>query len=168
MPRQDTRIESEGAEFLVLSQLLIAGIPTFKSYTNTPGYDLVATNPGKNSAARLSVKSRWKTGAEGFIIKNFDCDFVVIAKLNRGSKDGRSKVLPPEFFVFPVEVARAIPRTAGWGKVSFSKIPELETYRDRWDLIRDFLDVPRSVPSGRKRTDAALEGMQGNRRRHRV
>jgi hypothetical protein len=79
MPRQDTRIESEGAEFLVLSQLLIAGIPTFKSYTNTPGYDLVATNPEKNSSARLSVKSRWKTGAEGFIIKNFQLNLRCIA-----------------------------------------------------------------------------------------
>ncbi|HPM81389.1 MAG TPA: hypothetical protein PLF81_11850 [Candidatus Anammoximicrobium sp.] len=168
MPRQDTRIESEGAEFLVLSQLLIAGIPTFKSYTNTPGYDLVATNPEKNSSARLSVKSRWKTGAEGFIIKNFQCDFVVIAKLNRGSKDGRSKVLPPEFFVLPVEVARAIPRTPGWGKVSFSRVPELEMYRDRWDLIRDFLDVPRSLPPGPTRPDLALEGTRCNRRRARV
>ena len=52
MPRQNTRIESEGAEFLVLGQLLIAGIPTYKSYTNMPGYDLVATNPDANSSAR--------------------------------------------------------------------------------------------------------------------
>jgi hypothetical protein len=116
----------------------------------------------------LSVKSRWKTGAEGFIIKNFQCDFVVIAKLNRGSKDGRSKVLPPEFFVLPVEVARAMPRTPGWGKLSFSRVPELEMYRDRWDLIRDFLDVPRSLPPGRTRPDSALEGTQCNRRRARV
>jgi len=149
MPRQDTRIESEGAEFLVLSQLLIAGILTFKSYTNTPGYDLIATNPETNSSARISVKSRWKTGAEGFLIKSFDCDFVVIAKLNRGSKDGRSKVLPPEFFVLPVAVTRAIPRTQGWGKISFSKIPHLETYRDRWDLIRDFLNARRIVTVSR-------------------
>jgi hypothetical protein len=57
MPRQDTRIGSEGAEFLVLSQLLIAGIPTFKSYTNTQGYDLAATNPEKNSSARFVFQS---------------------------------------------------------------------------------------------------------------
>jgi hypothetical protein len=30
MPRQNTRLESEGAEFLVLGQLSIAGIPTYK------------------------------------------------------------------------------------------------------------------------------------------
>ncbi len=39
--------------------------------------------------------------ATGFIIKDFDCDFVVVVKLNRGSKDGSGKVLPPEFFILP-------------------------------------------------------------------
>lgn len=139
MPRQNTQLESEGAEFLVLGQLLIQGIPAYKTYTNMPGYDLVATNPEKNRAARLQVKSRWKTNAEGFIIKNFDCDFVVIVKLNRGSKDGEAKVLPPEFYILPVEVARDLPRTKGWGKVSFRNIPDLESYRDHWELIRTFL-----------------------------
>lgn len=139
MPRQNTRLESEGAEFLVLGQLLMAGIPTYKSYSNTPGFDLVAASPDAHSSARISVKSRWRTKAEGFIIKSFDCDFVVIVKLNRGSKDGRAEVLPPEFFVLPVEVVRAAPRTAGWGKISFASIPDFEQYRDHWHLIRDFL-----------------------------
>ena len=140
MPRQNTQLESEGAEFLVLGQLLIQGIPSYKTYTNMPGYDLVATDPERNRAARIQIKSRWKTKAEGFIIKNFDCDFVIVVKLNRGSKDGKADILPPEYFVLPVDVAEALPRTEGWGKVSFSNIPELETYRSNWDLIRDFLN----------------------------
>ena len=140
MVRQDTRLESEGAEFLVLGQLLIQGIPTYKTYTNMPGYDLVATNPDKNRAARIQVKSRWKTKAEGFIIKNFDCDFVVVVKLNRGAKNGTQDVLPPEYYVFPVGVAQALPRTEGWGKVSFKDIPNLESYRDCWGPIRTFLN----------------------------
>ncbi len=140
MPRQNTQLESEGAEFLVLGQLLIQGIPSYKTYTNMPGYDLVATDPDRNRAARIQIKSRWKTKAEGFIIKNFDCDFVIVVKLNRGSKDGKADILPPEYFVLPVDVAEALPRTEGWGKVSFSNIPELETYRSNWDLIRDFLN----------------------------
>jgi hypothetical protein len=139
MARQDTQLQAAGAEFLVLGQLLCDGIPAFKSYTNMKGYDLVAVNPERNISARVQVKSRWKTKAEGFIIKNFDCDFVVIALLNRGSKKGNAEIRPPEFFVLPVDIARKLPRTEGWGKVSFSKFPELETYRDRWDLIRNFL-----------------------------
>lgn len=31
MPRMDTRLESEGAEFLVLGNLLIQGIATYKT-----------------------------------------------------------------------------------------------------------------------------------------
>jgi hypothetical protein len=139
MARQNTRIESEGAEFLVLGQLLIAGIPAFKAYTHMPGYDVIATNPEKNTSARVSVKSRWRTKADGFIITSFDCDFVVVVKLNRGSKAGTDEVRAPEFFVFPVEVARSFPRTEGWGKVRFRKIPNMDSYRDKWTLIRDFL-----------------------------
>ena len=140
MPRQNTRLESEGAEFLALGQLLIQGIPSYKTYTNMPGYDLVATNPEKNRAARLQIKSRWKTKPEGFIIKNINCDFVVIVRLNRGSKDGLSDVLPPEYLVLPVDIARALPRTPNWGKISFNSIPELESYRDNWGFVRHFLE----------------------------
>jgi hypothetical protein len=121
MGRQDTRLESEGAEFLVLGNLLIEGIASYKTYTNMPGYDLIATNPDQNRAARIQVKSRWKTRAEGFIIKNFDCDFVVVVKLNRGSKDGRQKVLAPEYFVLPSELARSLPRTKKWVKFHSAK-----------------------------------------------
>jgi hypothetical protein len=139
MARQDTQLQAAGAEFLVLGHLLIEGIPAFKSYTNMKGYDLVVVNPETNRSARIQVKSRWKTKAEGFIIKNFDCDFVVIALLNRGSKDGKAEKNLPEFFVLPVAIAEQLPRTEGWGKVSFSKFPQLETYRDSWELIRTFL-----------------------------
>jgi len=110
LPRRDTRLESEGAEFLVLGELLIRGIPGYKAYTNMPGYDLVALDPDRDTIARISVKSRWVTDATGFIIKNFNCDFVVIAKLNRGTKKAPQKVLSPEFFVLPVEAVNNTPK----------------------------------------------------------
>ena len=46
--RKDTKLESEGAEFLVLGRLLLEKITAFKTYTNFPGYDLIATNGDKN------------------------------------------------------------------------------------------------------------------------
>jgi hypothetical protein len=104
-----------------------------------PGYDLVAMNRDHTRLARIQIKSRWKTRAEGFIIKNFDCDFVVIVKLNRGSKDGSAEILPPEYFVLPVTVAKSLPRSKGWGKVSITKIPNLQSYRDKWNLVINFL-----------------------------
>jgi hypothetical protein len=118
MARQNTQLESAGAEFLVLGHLLIEGIPAFKSYTNMKGYDLVATNADKNLSVRIQVKSRWRTRAEGFIINNFECDFVVVALLNRGSKDKKAEIRPPEYFIIPVDRVCALPRTEGWGKVS--------------------------------------------------
>ncbi len=141
MARQDTRLESEGAEFLVLGQLLIHRIPSYKTYTNMPGYDLVATNPDERSSARIQVKSRWRTGAPGFLIKNFDCEFVVAVRLNRGSKAKKSKILPPEHFVFPVEVVKSVHRTSDWGKAYFRDIENLESYRDNWQLIARHLGL---------------------------
>ncbi|MCZ4251455.1 hypothetical protein [Pseudoalteromonas shioyasakiensis] len=139
MPRLDTRLEAEGAEFLVLGQLLLHKIATYKTYTNMPGYDLVATNPESNKSAMVQVKSRWRTGANGFPIKNFDCDFVVVVLLNRGSKCGKKEILPPKYYIFPVSVIQSAPRSADWGKVNLNTIPDLASYEDRWDLVAEFL-----------------------------
>lgn len=139
MVRLDTRLESEGAEFLVLGQLLLQRIAAYKTYTNMPGYDLVATNPEMNTSAKIQVKSRWRTGATGFPIKNFDCDFVVAAFLNRGSKDGKKEILAPEYFVIPVDLILALPRDARWSKVDLKGISDREQYRENWNQIADFL-----------------------------
>jgi hypothetical protein len=140
MTRQDTRLESEGAEFLVLGQFLIHKISAYKTYTNMPGYDLVATNPENNTSAKIQVKSRWATKAGGFPIKNFECDFVVVALLNRGSKDGRKEVLPPEYFVIPVAIVEKACRTdTSWSKVILKDIEDLEQYREKWGLVNEFL-----------------------------
>ena len=141
MSRLDTRLEAEGAEFLVLGQLLLHRIPSYKTYTNMPGYDLVATNPESNKSAMVQVKSRWRTGAAGFPIKNFGCDFVVVVLLNRGSKDGKKEVLPPKYYVFPVSVIESAPRSKDWGKVKLKDIPDYDKYEEKWSLVADFLDI---------------------------
>ena len=137
----DTRLESEGAEFLVLAHLLIHRIATYKTYTNMPGYDLVATNPEKNTSARIQVKSRWETDAAGFPIKNFDCDFVAVALLNRGSKNGKKEVRSPDIYIVPIRVIKKVHNTdSSWGKVVLKDIKDLEKYRENWDLICKFLE----------------------------
>jgi hypothetical protein len=128
MSRQNTQLESAGAEFLVLGHLMVEGIPSFKSYTNTKGYDLISTNPEKNRSVRIQVKSRYRTKAEGFIINDFGCDFVVIVLLNRGDKHGKVAPSDPDYYVVPVDIVKALPRTSGgWGKISFSKFPDLRS-----------------------------------------
>jgi hypothetical protein len=147
--RRDTRLESEGAEFLVLGQLLIAGIEAHKAYTRYPGYDLVALNPERDKTCRIQVKSRWATDYDGgFLIKNFDCDFVVHVALNRGysyrrPKAGEDAVKPPVSWVIPAKVAEESQYAASsWGKVYLRDIPDREQYHENWDLIRRFLELP--------------------------
>ena len=137
--RQNTQLEAAGAEFLVLGHLLIQGIAAYKTYTNQAGYDLIATNPTHHTVARIQVKSRWKTNDDGFIIQNFDCDFVVVALLNRGIKHRTHEIKAPEFFVFPVDELESLPRSSRWGKITFRRIPQFESYRNRWDYIEQFL-----------------------------
>jgi hypothetical protein len=139
MARQDTKLEAEGAEFLVLGQLLIQHIPAHKTYTNMRGYDLFATSLDTRRLARIQVKSRWETGASFFLIKSFDCDFVVAVCLNRSKKPGGVRVSPPDFYILPVDIVKKVNRRGPWSKVVFRDIPALEKYKDNWSLIADFL-----------------------------
>ena len=139
--RRDTRLEAEGAEFLVVGWLLVNGIEAHKTYSKMPGYDLIAVNAEENKSCRIQVKSRYQTGVGHFIIKNFDSDFVVIALLNRGyakpRKNGETGVKDPEMYVVPTKVIRkAQDPSDSWHKVSFSKIPNLDDYLNNWELIR--------------------------------
>src|SRR3954452_4745739 len=83
--RLDSRLEAEGAEFLVLAHLLIEGIQAIKAYTRFPGYDLIAADPDHGTSCRVQVKSRWATDYDrGFPLSNLETDFVVLVALNRG------------------------------------------------------------------------------------
>ena len=148
--RLDTSLEASGAEFLVLGNLLIEGIPSYKAYVNFPGYDITATNPDTNRSARIQVKSRFVTNFDGMIIKNYDADFVVFVALNRGYYKGPRKgdtgIRAPSFYVFPISyILEARDPDNKWGKIVKRRLVDLESYRDRWDLIRDFLAA---LPTG--------------------
>ena len=141
--KRDTKLEAQAAEFLVLSHLLLERISAFKSYTNFPGYDLIATG---DKIARIQVKSRFQTDYDGFPIKNFASDFVVFVALNRGYERRPKKkidtgIRPPEFFVFPIkyiEQVRDQNQKNKWGKI-MKKWLALEKYKDKWSLIKDFI-----------------------------
>ncbi len=153
MARQDTKLEAEGAEFLVLGNLLIEGIPAYKTYTNLRGYDIVAVWPETNRAARIQVKSRWATDANAHLIKNFECDFVVLARLNRGARfSGELKrqtvqKTAPRFYVLPVEAAKTLTIVRGWSKIMWHP-DKFAAYENRWDLISDFLKSPSTEEKG--------------------
>jgi hypothetical protein len=119
----------EGAEFLVLGQLLIEGVPAYKAYTNLRGYDVLATSPDTKRSARIQVKSRWATDAPHFLIKKIDeCDFVVLVRLNRGTpswSSAKRALLPeePEYYILDAKEAtdRVADRETGWVKIRWRK-----------------------------------------------
>jgi hypothetical protein len=136
MPKKNTRLEAEGAEFLVLGHLLVEGLQAYKMYTNMPGYDVLVVNPEAtpNRTAKVSVKSRWKASAGGIIINNFDSDFVVVAKLNGDINQA------PQFYIIPtIEISEL--KRSGWGKVNFSAIPNFPSYLGAWHRIREFVGI---------------------------
>ena len=147
IPRLDTKLESDAAEFLVLGRLLLERVPTYKSYVNYPGYDLIAVNSEGNTSARIQVKSRYRTDWDGFIIKNRECDFVVFVALNRGyakpKKSGDKGVREPEFYVMPISYVNKVrdPKNA-WGKIVRNRLVGIEEFRNGWATIRDFLSGP--------------------------
>jgi len=144
--KQDTKLESEGAEFLVLGHLLIEGVSAYKAYINFPGYDLTAVNPDTKKVARIQVKSRWATDYDSsFPLKNLDCDFVVHVALNRGYRFGKKKInkengiKPPTFYIFPIDIIKSARNEKGWNKVQIKKVQCLDSYIDNWQLIKDYL-----------------------------
>ena len=147
LKRLDTKLEAEAAEFLVLGRLLLERIVAFKAYVNFPGYDLIAANADRARTARVQVKSRYRTDWDGFIISNYDCDFVVFVALNRGfsrpKRSGDTGAKEPEFYVMPISYVQEVrdPNNA-WGKIVRNRLVNIEQFRDRWNLIAQFLDKP--------------------------
>jgi hypothetical protein len=137
MRRLNSKLESEGAEFLVLGRLLTEKIAAYKTYTNEPDYDLVAVNAKTHRAARIQVKSRWATDAYlGFLISRLGSDFVVHVRLNLGiryrkRKKGEADKKAPQFFVLPTRVVRKAKNKKGkMGRVMLTDIPNYERYED--------------------------------------
>jgi hypothetical protein len=149
----DSSLESKGAEYLVLGQLLIEGISAYKCDQNTAAFDLVAVNPDRNTSCKVQVKSRWATDHNGsFPFKNFGADFVVCVALNRGlggfkkNFSGRPKQAP-QYYVFPIALVRQAmgPDAKAIRLARIAKIEPLDDYVDRFDLIAERLSAPTFV-----------------------
>lgn len=153
--RLNTQLESEGAEFLVLGHLLIEGISAYKAYHNFKSYDLIANNPDLNKSVKIQIKSRFTTNWNGFLINDFNCDFVVFVALNRGykkiKKNGDKGILPPNFYVFPADYLENLPRTEEWGKIKKTSFWEdAVNFENNWGQIKDKLnELPCNHPTSK-------------------
>lgn len=154
--RQRTHLESTGAEYLVIANLLLQRIQAFKSPENKPGYDVIATDPEWGTSVRIQVKSRWATDFDGgFPIKNFNNEFVVFVALNRGFRYRKQTSRPdagkrdPVIYVLPKNVCKKYQRPdSTWGKLFLRDIPNVEVYRSNWELIRKALRVNKAKTEG--------------------
>jgi hypothetical protein len=152
MTRLNTKLESEAAEFFVLGHLLLEGISAFKAYTNFPGFDLIATDALNNTSAKIQVKSRYRTDYDGFIIQDLQkCDFVILVALNRGfgkgpKKNGDTGIKDPEYYIMPIQYVRDVSDPNNiWGKIVKKRLKDLDEYKNKWNLIKDFLKNPTKV-----------------------
>jgi hypothetical protein len=137
----NTKLESEGAEFLVLGQLLIRKIPASKAYTNQPNYDLVAYSPKTDKSATIQIKARWSKKATQFPVGKLRSDFVVLVALNRDPDGQEALAEEPEYYVLPKNAALSLVRDAD-RKVPFINRDrqKLHQYRSQWEPVRLFLD----------------------------
>ncbi len=145
MARTNTQLESAGAEYLVLGNLLRFKIQSFITSQNFEDYDIVATNPKKNKSIKIQVKSRFKESDTSFPIKKFGSKFVIFVKLNCGRRKDKKLTYeyrdPPEFYIFPTKLCKKYNRGGDWNKVHIKDIPNYKKYKDNWGLIKQKLDI---------------------------
>lgn len=142
--RLDTTLQSEAAEFLVLGQLLLRGIPSYKAYTRNAGHDLIAVGTATNRSARIEVKSRYAADAHWNMAtkRDGDTDFYVYVRLNLGNRYTArlSEPRAPEYFVFPAALIAGLGQT-GWKQARLRELATLGDHRDAWELIEAFLSA---------------------------
>ena len=153
MKRLDTKLFSTGAEFLVMSRLLLANIQTYKTYINFEGYDLVCVNPLKNLSAKIQVKSKNFLNDSSFYLNSDEknkSDFYVFAQTNSIKKvNGENKLLfdvEPKLFIIDYETVNKFKKIDGngspWISISAKNIQNISDYLNNWKSIKKFIKLP--------------------------
>jgi hypothetical protein len=131
-----------GAEHYVAAQLMFRDIDAFKSKNGRAGTDVVAADTKRGTSVSIQVKSRFYRNATGLPIKEPKADFVVFARLNLDSVTSKDGKRPPECYVFPAAVVRRVIEvgpSGQWPKCHLSKIKNVETYKEAWNVIESAL-----------------------------
>ena len=122
-------------EYLVMGELLRRGFDAQIADRNTTGYDLVAGWPGA-PLKRIQVKTvrvqPWFVSRPSFAGDALD-EITVYVLL--GPEDNEK---PARFFIARnSEVAEHAHYPEGWVKNGFLKFKAIESYENRWAIIRD-------------------------------
>lgn len=152
--RLETKLFSNGAEFLVMAKLLLSNIETYKAYVNFEGYDLVCANPKKGLSAKIQVKSKNFVKDVSFYLNSDDkskSDFYVFAQTNAIKKNGdkyniiSDDIIEPKLYVMDYETTEKYKRTGKngdkWISISKKNIPNIDDYLNNWGQIKRFLNM---------------------------
>ena len=150
----NTELFSTGAEFFVLSKLLLNHIEAHKSYVNFEGYDLIAVNPQKNISAKIQVKSKNHKGDTGHYLNSDDkvkSDFYIFVQSNAYIKEKDSyrvvedSEASPKFFVMDFKTVlklRSQDKNGGlYIKLNKKNILNVEDYEGNFKAIKSFLKI---------------------------
>ena len=149
--RLETKLFSNGAEFHVMSKLLLSNIETYKAYVNFQVYDLVCTNPKEGLSAKIQVKSKNFVKDVSFYLNSDDkskSDFYVFAQTNSIKRKGdkyeliSDDILEPKLYVMDYETVEKYKRIykegTNWISISKKSIPSIDDYHNNWNQIKRF------------------------------
>jgi len=152
--RLETKLFSNGAEFLVMAKLLLTNIQTYKAYVNFEGYDLVCTNPNKGLSAKVQVKSKNFVGDTSFYLNSDDkakSDFYVFAQTNSLKRNGEKykiisdDIIEPKLYVMDYDTVekhkRIDKKGTNWISISKRNISNIDDYLNNWGQIKRFLKM---------------------------
>ena len=144
----------DGAEFLVLGNLLVRGIYAYKNYVNTPDFDVVAFNPDNNKKiARIEVKSRQYKDAKMYQLRSFKSDFVVFVQLNKYTRTKKKKIFTGNenninYIIIPTKKVKSLkrrktPNTWGRFRINIGDLSSYKRYENDlgWHQIKKFLKI---------------------------
>ncbi len=149
--RNYSKFTQEGAEKLIVSNLLIRDIECYQAYENQKSYDLIAISKNGKKTARIEVKSRQNNHSRKITNSNFMQkspplpDFYVSVFIK--SYKNNKKVLPndveTEVLVLPKSIVHSKKNTAVGQKGKYfypNKLQNIHQYLDNYELITKFLN----------------------------
>ena len=152
--RKDTKLASSGSEFLVLGELLIREIESYKTYNNHRAYDIICVNSLSKKSATIQVKSNNFKNDFSFRLNHLEkkCDFYVFCatqiyhyvKNNDGKKVSElieKNDKRPRFFIMDFNSTQMYKRTDSKGSdyILVLTDPPFEDYENNWEQIRAFM-----------------------------
>ena len=152
--RKDTTLASSGSEFLVLGELLIREIESYKTYHNQKAYDIISVNPETKRNATIQVKCKNYKNDFGFYLNNVNkiCDFYVFCATQiyhyvknddgkRVSELIKNNENKPRFFIMDFETTQKYKRTDRDGSDYIQILTDapFEEFENNWYQIKDYL-----------------------------